>query len=124
VSYGRPWTEEEDEYLTEHWGLCRDETVARRLGRTVMACEIRAKRVAKVNRRMAFYTAKDVSELLGVNINRVIAWIKAGTLTGRRSVVRRGWRPYWRVDYKSIERFVEEHPELCRVEKLPSYWRN
>ncbi len=108
----RMWTEEEDDWLSDNWGLHPDEYVARHLHRSVVACTIRAKRVAGVSRKMAFWTARNVAELFGVDEHAITdRWIESGALKAEKSHVRcgDGYR-VWRIDEEAVQAFIRQYP--------------
>lgn len=124
----REWTAEEMDYLAESWGLLPDATVARRLGRTVAACKVRATRFLHLSRSQQFLTAQAVARLFGVDVHVVIRrWIRDGLLRARRSAVNCGGNGrMWRIDDADLERFVRRYPwhyDRTRIE-WGTYWRN
>jgi transposase len=125
-AYRPPWTEEEEEELLgQLWGMMPDRAVARRLGRTVKACERRAQRNG-LARRHQFYTARAVADLFGVEHHTVLAWLAVGWLRGRPSVVGAGPRRAWRIDDADLEAFVKDCGwayDRRRIE-AGTYWRN
>lgn len=126
-AWNPPWTAEEDEYLADHWGLLPDATVARKLGRTVAACKIRATRRHSLARSQQFYTARTVARLFGVDDHVVKRWIRAGVLKARPSHVRAGGGGVmWRIDDLDLQAFVKRYPyhyDRQRIER-GTWWRN
>lgn len=125
--YQPRWTPEEDELLAEYWGKMSDTAVARKLGRTVVACTIRAKRHLGLARKDQFYTVRAVACIFGVDDHLVVRWIRADILTGRRSTVGAGGNAKaWRIEDQDIERFMRRYPwryNRRRIE-VGTYWRN
>lgn len=123
----RTWTQDEIDWLSDNWGLLPDAKVAAHLGRTITACIIAAKRKAEVNRKMSFYTARNVADVFGVDVHLVAKWIAAGCLKARKSPVRCGdGHIMWRIDDEAITAFVRKYPyhyERRRME-VGSWWRN
>lgn len=124
---GRNWTRQQDEYLRENWGRFSDTAVARAVGRTVVACQIRAKRHLLINRKMNVYTGREVAKIFDVDSHVVSRWIKAGYLKARRAGFRAGRGRVWDVDDLSIERFIRKYPwvyDRRRIHRVDySYWR-
>ncbi|MGD9890981.1 MAG: helix-turn-helix domain-containing protein [Dehalococcoidia bacterium] len=119
------WTAGDDETLATYWGVEPDATVAARLGRTVDACKIRATRHLGLARKDAFYTSRQVAEILGIDSHRVVAWLRDGTLRGRQSAVSAGPTRMWAIDEPDLVRFLCAYPWLydrTRIER-GSYWR-
>lgn len=127
--YGtRNWTEEQDEYLRENWGRVSEKTIARVVGRSVIACQIRAKRGLNISRKMNIYTARMVAKIFGVDDHTVIRWLREGHLKGKKSATRVGKNRAWDIDDESIERFIKKTPWLFdrkRIHRVDySYWRD
>ena len=124
--YSRPWTPEEDDWLSDHWGTMSDAVVARHLRRSIDACKVRTVRAVKVCRKMAFWTARNVADLFGVDSHLVIKWIRAGCLRGRRSSVRCGdGNIMWAIADEAIQEFIGCYPwhyDRTRIER-GSWWR-
>lgn len=106
--YQPAWTDDAEEYLAEHWGRLPDIQVARYLGRTVSACENKAKRLG-VARSANIYTARAVGRLFGVDPKTVVTWAERGWIKARRSGYQVGRHLAWSVDDQSLERFVRTH---------------
>jgi hypothetical protein len=125
-AYQPPWTEDEDEYLAEFWGIRSDKAVARHLGRTVTACQLRVKRALGITRRMQFLTSRVVGDILGYDAKRIAALIDRGYLQGQKAPFKVGPNRVWRIDQSSLERFMRRYPwqyDRTRIEK-GTYWRN
>lgn len=124
--YNPPWTEEDDEYLADHWGNISDKAVARHLGRTVNACKIRATRQLHLSRCMQFLTSRAVAEIFSIDSHAVIEWIEKGWLQASRGPFRIGRHRVWRIQERDLERFIQRYPQhydRTRIER-GTYWRN
>lgn len=93
---GRTWTQEDKEYLKEHWGVNSLSDIARKLNRTKIAVKLKAKRMklGASTRADEYMTANQVSLLLGVDCHTVIRWIIHHDLKAIRKVtlfVKRFW---------------------------------
>ena len=125
--YAPPWTEADDEYLADNWGRVPDRTVARRLGRSINACKIRATRHHKMARKDNFYTTRSVARIFGVDDHLVVRWGREGLLPMRKSPVGAGGHTTaWRIDEPDIARFIRRYPwryDHRRIEP-GTYWRN
>lgn len=120
------WSEDEIEYLVDHYGLVSLRHIARRLRRTETAVKLKAKRLG-INQKANFYSATLVAEVFGVDTKKVShQWIVDGLLRARRSPVRCG--PHhvaWRVMDQDLERFIRQHPEQYDWRRMePGPWRN
>ncbi len=125
---GHNWSEGDDELLADSWGRISDKAVARRLGRTVDACKIRATRHLGLSRTMNLYTAREVGRIFGVDSKAIIRWAEQGYLKARRSSVGAGKTRRWDVDDASIERLIQRHPwfyDRKRIDRFDyTHWRN
>lgn len=125
--YQPPWTEAEDDLLADLWGTMPDAAVAKRVGRSVVACEVRAKRHLRLARKDAFLTSRQVARILGVDDHLVVCWIAEGLLQGRKSSVGAGGHARaWRIDDRDLERFLKRdywRLDRRRIE-VGTYWRN
>jgi hypothetical protein len=110
--YGRPWSEEDKEYLQEHWGRKSDMAIAETLSRPVGALTNQAKRLG-INRRQNVWTATNVANLFGVNIKTVVRWIDRGWIEGKKAPFgsggQRGEYRAWSIDDESVETFVRRN---------------
>lgn len=125
-AYHPPWTEEEDEYLGEYWGELPDRTISRHLGRTVVACELRAKRALNINRRQQAYTLRDTCALFGVEHHTVEMWMDRGYMKAKRAPFAYGLYRVWQFADEAIKRFIRrcpQHYDRTRIER-GTYWRN
>lgn len=104
--YHRPWTEDDEEYLADHWGRIGDAAIAKHLGRTIVSIRLKAKRLG-LTRRGNVWTAADVARLFGVNGKTVVHWIERGWLRGHRAPFGAGGRDRaWSIDEDSLGKFI------------------
>ena len=127
--YQPAWTPDEVEFLQENWGLTPEADIARMLGRTVLACLLKAKKLG-LSRKQNFYTATDVAAIFGAEAKAVARWIECGLLRGEKSCVAAGKNTAWQVLAEDLEIFVREQQEtyslyLPRIsaERTP-FWYN
>lgn len=106
-AYHRNWTEREDDWLSDHWGVMGDDAIAARLRRSVVAVAVRAKRLG-LTRRLAVYSASDVARLFGVGSKAVVVWAERGWVEARRSPIRCGPNRVWSFSERSLDRFVRD----------------
>lgn len=109
--YHRFWSAQDDELLMEKLGLVSDKALARLLGRSTTAIQVRIKRKG-ITRKMAFWTALQVADLFGVDSHVVTdRWIRDGMLKAGRAPFKIGrYRPY-KVDETAIVAFIRRHPQ-------------
>jgi len=125
-AYQPPWTEAELAYLRAHWGRTPEAEIAAHLGRSDVACLLKARRLG-IYRKQAFLSAREVARVLGVDDHAVLGWITAGHLAGQKSVVRVGANWAWAVEPEALTRFLAEHPrryDRTRIDGARhAYWR-
>lgn len=124
-AYNREWSEDDLEYLANHWGAKADATMATHLRRTVVACELKAKRLG-LNRHMAVLTARDVGRIFGVDAKTILTWVKRGWLKGKRAGFVQGQYRVWnfeteanRLHQQSIEAFIRAMPWAFDLALMP-----
>lgn len=82
----RNWTQAELLALDEMMRSGRsDKSIARALGRSVVAVQVKRKRVGLSSRRELFLSGRDVATMLGVGCEKTITWwVEQGWLRARR----------------------------------------
>lgn len=112
---GRPWTAADDldieEMIVERqW---TDVAIARRLGRTANAVNIRRKRLGLPSRRDGRTSSRAVTDLLGVACSKTVTrWIEQGFLKARRGQAAGGAKQ-WVITQDALLAFLAE----------PSHWQ-
>lgn len=120
---GKVWTPEELEFLTEKYGLISDRAISRHLQRSPNGIRIAAKRKLHQNRKMNFYTGRELARSLGVGDSKtIVSWVDVGWLKARRSVVRQGPFKAWLFRDKNIEAFLRAMPWLFSPGKMPRHY--
>lgn len=119
------WSEEEEDYLREQWGIMTNQGVATHLGRTVHACEFHADSIG-INRRMNVYTMNDVARLFGINHSTAKHWVEKGWIKAIRAGFKSGPYRAWSIDENSIERFIRTKPWAYNYKLMTpgDYWTN
>lgn len=117
------WTVAEEEFVERHIGTLAWKKMADKIGRTVVATKLHAKRMGLRKTKIGL-TANSAARLLGCDIHKVTGWIGRGWLPS----VRRGTdrQPVqggdaWLIQPNAMRRLVIAHPEeidLRRVDKL------
>ncbi len=88
---GRTWSEEDEEYLHEMWGTIPTVNLAKKLNRTLIAVELKAK---KLNLGAAadaseYLTATMAADILKVTAHTVINWIAKYGLKANKRIIRK-----------------------------------
>lgn len=101
----RSWSEEDNEYLANNWGLVTPDTMRRKLHRSQAALQSQASKLG-VNRKTNYLNASEVGRQMGVDQKAVVMWITRGLLKGRKSCNGREGVKWWRIMPEDLERFV------------------
>jgi hypothetical protein len=119
------WSRADVTYLEASFGRVRDETIAKKLGRTVVGMRLKAKRLG-LRKKDAGHTARDVARIFGVDPTTVVdRWVAMRVLPMRRAPWTQGPKPAYLASDRDLERFIRTHPEQIDVAKMPdSTWRD
>lgn len=106
---GRDWTHEELDHLVTLLDQGHDyDAIARRLGRTRTAIQVKVKRArCTMTGRPTVLTAREVAALLGKGCSKsVTRWISDGWLTARGAVC--NGRRIWRICWDDLMAFLQD----------------
>ncbi len=110
----RFWTKEEETLLSDLWGTESFETIAKKLNRTVSSIKNKAFLLGLGSAIESNYnglTIKDISDLLGVNINTVsVNWIGLGLKYKVQKISKS--RSYRYVEIKDLYEFLERNQNI------------
>lgn len=106
----RFWADKDIELLEDMAGNTTMTTMSRRLHRSVKSIRMKAFKCGiKLNGKDGWYSAFEVSEICGVNTQRVTDWIKRGKLKAERNGQDiKGVA--WRIKRESLSIFLRRHP--------------
>ena len=121
------WSPEEEHilFICGHltWSAVQARLVAAGFRRSCSAIAVKMTRL-RVKRNLDGYSAYALSIAFGVDVHKVLNWIRRGLLEGERRGTARtmvqGGDSWW-ITRKSVKRFVLRYPEevdLCKVEKF------
>jgi hypothetical protein len=127
-----PWTEEEDDIISEKAAL-RPAMIVRALARrgfkrSETAVVVRLKRIGSSTGRNAdteHYSATALSKLFGLDGHVVTRWITEGRLIAKRRGTERTERQggdEWKVHRRSVRQFVIENPAAIDLRKVDKFW--
>jgi len=118
-----PWTKQEIEYLSDHYGDLPDEVLAQRLGRSKEAIEIAVTRKLKGVRRTGnFYTARMLSLILGRKDSNVVAlWIKNGWLKATKGPPGAGRTKMWNIKENDIVELLKRRPWVADMGRMEDH---
>lgn len=113
--YRPRWSDEELEYLREHYGKTPDRILVRHLNRSRFAIVLAAKKNLNGQRRKDnFYTAADVARIIGTPCAKKVAdWVSRGWLKGTKSWMSQGTNKVWRFSEQGIARCLRRRPWLA-----------
>ena len=110
----RFWTREEETLLSDLWGTESFETIAKKLNRTVSSIKNKAFLLglgSVIESNYNGLTIKDISDLLGVNINTVsIGWIGLGLKYKVQKISKS--KSYRYVEIKDLYEFLESNQNI------------
>jgi hypothetical protein len=120
---GTPWTKKDLDYLSDHYGVLDDDTLAQRLGRTKYAIKVAVTRKLKgVRRTGTFYTARILSLVLGRKDSRAVAlWISHGWLKATKGPPGAGRTQMWNITEDDIVALLERRPWLADMNRMEDH---
>ncbi len=123
----RPWTSTEEDLL-ERCGHLAPSGIRRQLAaagsfRSIAAIQVKLNRT-RIKQNLQGYSANSLADALGVDVHKILLWIRRGMLRAERRGTERtpsqGGDTWWISD-RAVRRFVLRAPEeidLARVEKI------
>ncbi len=119
----RPWTQQEEDLL-EQFGHLTPNGIRRRFAaagfcRSIGAIQIRLTRM-RIKQNLSGYSANGLANGLGVDVHKILNWIRRGLLAAERRGTDRTGDTWW-ISERAVKRFVLRAPEeidLARVEKI------
>ena len=110
----RFWTEEEETLLSDLWGTESFETIAKKLNRTISSIKNKASLLgleSAIENNYNGLTIKDISDLLGVNINTVsVGWVGLGLKYKVQKISKS--KNYRYVEIKDLYEFLEKNQNI------------
>lgn len=105
------WTADKDRFLTENWGRKGIDEIARRVGATVIACRLRAKRLKVSSRNIDDPTVHDLEHLTKLDhrqwrFYRDMGWLVAWEQPRDEAT------PIVRVTIEELHRLLRRKPEI------------
>lgn len=123
----RPWTVPEKELLERFGHLApsgiRRQFSAAGFSRSIAAIQIKLNRT-RIKRNLEGYSANSLAGALGLDVHKILTWIRRGLLTAERRGTERTQTQggdIWWISDRAVKRFVLRVPEeidLARVEKI------
>lgn len=123
----RPWTQQEEDLL-ERFGHLAPSGIRLRFAqagfsRSIAAIQVRLNR-CRIKANLDGYSACRLAEAFGVDVHKVLLWIRRGLLKAERRGTERtaaqGGDIWW-ISHREVRRFVLRAPgelDLARVEKI------
>ena len=120
----RPWSAEDEAYVEASYHHTSVKTLARRLGRSPTAVQLKAKRLG-LRKYDEGYTALSLAEALGVDPHWVLARIRSGKLRASRRHTERTREQggdSWLITDEAVVKFLRDHPYDIDLRKVDSLW--
>ena len=120
-----PWSEEEVQYLEKYLHRMSLADIAKRLGRTKVAVQLKAKRLGLNKCHQEGYTMRGLCLGLGCDHHKVEKWLAKGWINGtRRKTERKAVQggDVWLFTNSAIRKLVRYHPEEIDLRRVDKYW--
>lgn len=112
---GRFWTKEDDAYLKEKWGTVKIESICKYLNRSKRAVENRAYTTLGLSSQIAWYSTKEIAEMLGVNKCTIRKRIIKSNFPHHKSKTK---QKVYMLDEVQLKRFLKENQDLWHYDNL------
>lgn len=120
--YKHKWTPEELHYLSDHYGLLLDGTIACNLGRSVCGISWAARKL-KLRRKDNLYTATELARVLGIaGSETVIGWVQRGWLKCRRGPLKAGLNRAWVFTEGTVAKFLRQRPWVVDLASMTEHY--
>jgi hypothetical protein len=116
----RPWTSEEEVYLSERIGTTSLGTIAKHLKRSLAAVTVRANRLHLSARLADGYNISTLCEVFGTDHRRVGSWIRRGLFGKPHGHGGRGGE-IWLAE-SDVIRFIRKHPSEYDLGRVDQVW--
>lgn len=116
----RPWSERETAYLESNLHRLSLPVLARKLGRSITAVALKAKRLG-IRKIDEGYTARSLAQAFGVDDHKVVHWVELGLLKASR---RNSGRPrdMYFISDQEVKRFVTTYPSEFDLRRVEQVW--
>ncbi|MBY6871637.1 hypothetical protein HYH37_00215 [Clostridium botulinum] len=114
------WTEEEEEYLQRRYGKTTLKRIAKKLGRSENAIEIKAGRlgISSALEATGELTASEIAKVFKIDAHVVVdKWIKNKELKAQYKAVRCK-RKFWRIKIEDFWKWAKDNKEIINFSKL------
>lgn len=119
------WSEKEIQYLESYLHKMSLDDIARNLGRTKAAVQLKAKRMGLNKTTQEGYSMRGLCLGLGCNHHKVARWLDKGWLVGIRRLTERTEQQggdVWYFSDNAIRTFIRNHPEEIDLRHVDKYW--
>lgn len=117
----RPWTLQDEELLSEYWGLYNVETIAKKLNRTITAVRLKAQRMhlGSIMDSSDVLSIDSICDILKVTRNRVLKiWTSLGLKVKRKKIIEKF---YFYVSWPDLLLFLENNQNEWDSRKVEEY---
>jgi len=124
----KPWSAEEEEILfaSGHlpWSSVQRRLAAAGFSRSCAAIAVKMTRM-RVKSNLDGYSAHSLAVAFGVDVHKVLTWIRGGLLIAERRGTARtaaqGGDSWW-ITHKNVKRFVLKAPEEIDLYRVEKFW--
>lgn len=116
---GKTWTDEDVAYLEEKWGVLSREGIAKGLGRTVLAVQLKASRLGLGDplTHIDGITVSQLSHVLNTHYGILKNWIKKYDMPAKQKKVAREQR-VWIISYEDFWKWAEKNKQMLDFSRL------
>lgn len=104
------WTEKEEEFLKEKWGITTVDTIAKNIKRSRNSVLLKAYQISlrdQVNANGLYFTPTEISEILNINIRTLYTWMNNGLINYKRFRV--GKKIKYQISVDNFCEFIENN---------------
>lgn len=115
----RRWTKEEENYLTEKWGLVQRRTIAKNLNRTECAVMKRAADLGLGTMQKGngeFYSPHQISKILGWHPTTIYPYVHSNKLKAIRKILAK--ESVYQVEHDDLMEFLKEYQDRWDSRKV------
>lgn len=114
------WSEKEIAYLEANLHRLSVAVLARKLGRSLTAVALKAKRLG-IRKSGEGYTARSLAQAFGIDDHKVVHWVQLGLLKASFRNSERSHDMYFIPD-QEVERFIRTYPTEFDLKRVDQVW--
>ena len=116
----KPWSEKEIAYLEAHMHYLSLAVLAKKLGRSITAVSLKAKRLS-IRKSGEGYTASSLAQAFGVDDHKIVRWVELGLIRASKRNSERPRDMYF-IPEREVKSFVRTYPTEIDLKKVDQVW--